>query len=118
VHEAESVFNTMLHTDFVTQIFYHTLAFGWITYVLNKGLKGGIEKMNLYLMPALMLILTGMFIYATTLGAFSQAVEFMFSPDWSKINAEAFVTAVGHASPKVLSVQASRKRTELQLQNS
>ena len=97
VKEAEGIFNTMLHTDFTTQLFYHTLAFIWITYVLNKGLKGGIEKMNLFLMPALMIILAGMFAYATTLGAFNQAVEFMFYPDWSKINADAFVTAVGHA---------------------
>jgi NSS family neurotransmitter:Na+ symporter len=97
VKEAEGIFTSMLHTDFTTQLFYHTLAFIWITYILNKGLKGGIEKMNLFLMPALMLILFGMFMYATTLGAFSQAVEFMFMPDWSKINSEAFVTAVGHA---------------------
>ena len=97
VTEAESIFSTMLHSDFLTQFFYHTVAFIWITYILNKGIKGGIEKMNLFLMPALMLILLGMFLYATTLGAFFQAVEFMFMPDWSKINAEAFVTAVGHA---------------------
>ena len=49
------------------------------------------------LMPALMLILFGMFLYATTLGGFSQAIDFMFKPDFSKINSEAFVTAVGHA---------------------
>ena len=97
VEEAETVFNTMLHTDVLTQLFYHTLAFLWITYVLTKGIKGGIEKMNLILMPALIIILSSMFIYATTLGAFSQAVSFMFSPDWSKIDADAFVTAVGHA---------------------
>jgi len=97
VQEAETVFSNMLHHDFLTQLFYHTIAFIWITYVLNKGLKGGIEKMNMVLMPALMIILAAMFAYATTLGAFSQAVEFMFYPDWSKINGEAFVTAVGHA---------------------
>jgi len=97
VEEAETVFNTMLHTDVFTQLFYHTVAFLWITYVLTKGIKGGIEKMNLFLMPALMIILSSMFIYATTLGAFSQAVDFMFSPDWSKINSNAFVVAVGHA---------------------
>ncbi|MBU0720357.1 sodium-dependent transporter [bacterium] len=97
VEEAEITFTTMLHTDFITQLFYHTVAFIWITYVVNKGIKGGIEKLNMILMPTLMLILLGMFIYATTLGAFSQALEFMFSPDWSKIDSNAFVTAVGHA---------------------
>jgi NSS family neurotransmitter:Na+ symporter len=97
VKEAESTFTTMLHHDFWTQLFYHTASFVFITYVLHKGLKGGIEKLNFFLMPALMIILGAMFIYATTLGAFSQAVHFMFYPDWSKVSPEAFVTAVGHA---------------------
>ena len=97
VQEAELTFTTMLHSDIFTQLFYHTLAFLWITYVLTKGIKGGIEKINMILMPALMIILLGMFSYAVTLDAFSQAVDFMFVADFSKINSEAFVTAVGHA---------------------
>ncbi|MBA1433241.1 MAG: sodium-dependent transporter [Epsilonproteobacteria bacterium] len=97
VKEAETTFTTMLHADFWTQLFYHTLSFAFITYVVHKGIKGGIEKLNLYLMPALMLILGGMFIYATTLGGFSKAIDFMFLSDWSKVTSEAFVVAVGHA---------------------
>jgi len=97
VQEAENTFTTMLHSDIYTQLFYHTITFIWVTYILTKGIKGGIEKMNMFLMPMLMLILFGMFLYATSLDAFSQAVTFMFSPDYSKINSEAFVTAVGHA---------------------
>ncbi len=97
VEEAELRFNTMLHTDIFTQLFYHTLAFLWITYVLTKGIKGGIEKMNLVLMPTLMIILLGMFAYAVSLDTFGQALEFMFAPDWSKIDSNAFVVAVGHA---------------------
>jgi NSS family neurotransmitter:Na+ symporter len=97
VKEAETVFTTMLHSGVWTQIFYHTLSFVWITYILTKGIKGGIEKINLILMPTLMIILLGMFAYASTLDSFSKAVDFMFMPDWSKINSEAFVTAVGHA---------------------
>ena len=97
VQEAETTFNAMLHSDFGIQLFYHTLAFLWITYVLTKGIKGGIEKMNLILMPTLMIILSGMFIYAMTLDTFSQALSFMFAADWSKIDSNAFVIAVGHA---------------------
>jgi len=97
VKEAETTFSTMLQTDIWTQLFYHSLAFIWITYVLTKGVKGGIEKMNLILMPALMIILLSMFFYAVSLDAFSQALAFMFSPNWAKINSDAFVTAVGHA---------------------
>jgi len=97
VEEAEKTFNTMLQTDILTQLFYHTLAFLWITYVLTRGIKGGIEKMNLVLMPTLMIILLGMFAYAVSLDTFGQAVSFMFTPDWSKIDSDAFVVAVGHA---------------------
>lgn len=97
IKEAETIFTTMLSTDIYTQLFYHTIAFILVTYVIAKGIKSGIEKMNMVLMPALMIILAGMFFYATTLEAFSKAVDFMFTPDWSKINSKSFVTAVGHA---------------------
>ena len=97
VKEAETTFTTMLHSDFLTQFFYHTIAFVVITYIVSKGIKGGIEKLNNILMPMLMVILGGMFLYATSLDGFSKAVDFMFKADFSKINSEAFVTAVGHA---------------------
>ncbi|WP_373072055.1 sodium-dependent transporter [Sulfurimonas sp.] len=97
VKEAETTFSAMLHTDIFTQLFYHTIAFAWITYVLTRGIKGGIEKINMVLMPTLMIILLGMFAYAVSLDSFSRSVEFMFASDWSKIDSDAFVTAVGHA---------------------
>lgn len=97
VKEAEITFNLMLQSDFLTQLFYHTLAFVIITYTLTKGIKAGIEKINLVLMPLLMIILTGMFVYAVSLDSFSKALEFMFAANWSKLNSEAFVIAVGHA---------------------
>ncbi|WP_345970316.1 sodium-dependent transporter [Sulfurimonas sp. HSL1-6] len=95
--EAAGLFKTMLGSDIKTQIFYHTLAFAIITAIVIRGIKGGIEKLNLVLMPMLFLIVGGMFLYATTQTAFAQAWDFMFSADWSKLNSEAFVTAVGHA---------------------
>ncbi|SFV75699.1 TRANSMEMBRANE TRANSPORT PROTEIN [hydrothermal vent metagenome] len=97
VKEAETVFTTMLQSDFWTQFFYHTVAFLFVTFVVYKGIKGGIEKLNFYLMPSLMIILGGMFLYATQLDGFSKAFSFMFSPDWSKLTSEAFVVALGHA---------------------
>ena len=97
VKEAEVTFGAMLHSDFATQLFYHTLAFVIVSYIVSRGIKSGIEKLNDYLMPALILILTGMFLYALTLDSFGKAFAFMFAPDWSKLNSEAFVAAVGHA---------------------
>ena len=97
VAEAEQTFFQLLSSDVKTQFFYHTLAFITVTGIVIKGIKGGIEKINYILMPMLVVILGGMFIYATTLDAFSQSLDFMFNPDFSKITSEAIVTAVGHA---------------------
>jgi len=97
VQEAETSFTHLLKSDIGTQLFYHTLAFLAIITVVIKGIKSGIEKLNYLLMPTLVAMLFGMFVYALNLDGFTQAWEFMFVADWSKINSEALVTAVGHA---------------------
>jgi NSS family neurotransmitter:Na+ symporter len=97
VAEAEHAFLQLLTSDVKTQVFYHTLAFLTVTFIVIRGIKGGIEKINYILMPTLVMILGGMFIYATSLDGFSRSVDFMFNPDFSKINSEAIIAAVGHA---------------------
>ena len=97
VEEAQNIFMGMLKSDPYTQIFYHSVTAIIVTFILTKGIKGGIERLNKFLMPLLMAILGGMFLYALTLDGFSQAWNFMFAFDFSKLNSEAFVTAVGHA---------------------
>lgn len=97
IAEAETTFNAMLKQGAGTQIFYHTIAFLITTVVVAKGIKGGIEKFNMVLMPLLIVILSIMFAYAMTMDSFSQAASYMFAADWSKLNSEAFAVAVGHA---------------------
>jgi len=97
VKEAESLFTGMLSQGIGTQLFFHTLSFLIITGIMVRGIKAGIEKLNLILMPLLFMIVGGMFLYALTLDGFTQAWNFMFAPNWEKLNSEAFVTAVGHA---------------------
>ncbi len=97
VDAAKNGFGELVSRDITAQLFYHTLSFIIITAIVLRGIKGGIEKINTILMPMLILILVGMFMYATSLGGFDRAWDFMFTPDWSKINSEALVSAVGHA---------------------
>lgn len=97
VKEAEQTFTFMIESGFWTQLLYHTFAFGVIVFVVARGIKGGIEKLNLILMPSLIIIILGMFFYAMTLDSFSKSLEFMFVFDFSKIDSNAFVVAVGHA---------------------
>jgi len=94
---AETLFTQMLHEDIWTQLFYHTLAFAVITYIIIRGIKQGIERLNLILMPTLFLIVGGMFLYALNLDGFAKAWAFMFEPEWHNLSSNALVIAVGHA---------------------
>ncbi|MCJ8327095.1 MAG: sodium-dependent transporter [Campylobacterales bacterium] len=86
-----------LTKDIGTQLFYHTLIAGTVIFIVLKGIKDGIEKVNLILMPLLAIILFGLLLYSISLDSFSKAVSFMFVPDWSKINEHALLAALGQA---------------------
>ncbi len=90
-------FENLISNDISSLLFYHTLIAVTVIFIVLKGIKEGIEKINLILMPLLGLILFGLLIYAFTLDSFSQALSFMFSPDFSKIDSNALLAALGQA---------------------
>lgn len=90
-------FENLISNDIGSLLIYHTIIAGTVVFIVLKGIKEGIEKINLILMPLLGLILIGLLIYALTLDSFSQAVSFMFTPDFSKIDNHALLAALGQA---------------------
>lgn len=94
---AGAAFEKLISDDIGSLIVYHTLIAGTVIFIVLKGIKEGIEKVNLILMPLLGLILVGLLGYALTLDSFSQAVSFMFTPDFSKIDSSALLAALGQA---------------------
>ncbi len=97
IKEAEETFTNLITHEIGTQIFFHTLVVATMIFIALKGVKDGIEKLNLILMPLLVIILAGLLMYAFTLDSFGQAIEFMFLPDWSKITIDSVLAAVGQA---------------------
>ncbi len=95
--DAKTIFDTLVTQSPGVSIFYHTIAVIIVGYIVHKGIKSGIEKINLILMPALILILFGLLLYAFSLDGFAKAWSFMFEPKWDKLNSEAIVRAVGHS---------------------
>jgi neurotransmitter:Na+ symporter, NSS family len=63
--------------------------------VVYKGIRAGIEYWSRILMPALLVLLLGLFVYSTTLDGFGQAVRFILLPDFSKFSAIALLKALG-----------------------
>ena len=95
--EAKTTFDNLVGVSPAISTLWHFLATLFVGVVLMGGIKSGIEKANLILMPLLLAILGGLMVYAMSFDGFGKALAFMFEPDWSKINSEAIVRAVGHA---------------------
>jgi len=65
--------------------------------IVYKGIKNGIEKYTKLLMPALLLIIIVLGIRAVTLPGSGTGLTFLFQPDFSKINADVVLQALGQA---------------------
>ncbi len=79
-------------------LFWHSLFMIATISVVMRGVKGGLEKAVQLLMPALLVILLILVAYAMTTGEYYfQGLSFMFSPDFSEIDSDAILTAMGHA---------------------
>lgn len=75
----------------------HTLFMVMTVLIVVGGISGGIERAAKILMPTLMVILVGLFIYAMTLDGFGKSMAFLFSPDFSKLTWGGVLEAVGHS---------------------
>ena len=94
--EVKQMFDNLMASP-IQQIFWHSVFMFITMQVVMRGIKGGLEKAVSFLMPALFVILMILVAYAMASGAYAQGIHFLFSPDFSKINADAVLTAMGHA---------------------
>ncbi|MCG7893405.1 MAG: sodium-dependent transporter [Candidatus Thiodiazotropha taylori] len=80
----ESMFNGLVGSP-ERLLAWHTLFMLMSMFVVAKGVKSGLEKAVTYLMPALFVLLLLLVGYAMNTGFFLQGLEFLFSPDFSKL---------------------------------
>lgn len=65
--------------------------------IVLGGIKDGIEKYSKVLMPLLLLIIVILVIRSVTLPNASKGIEFLLAPDFSKLNGDTVLSALGHA---------------------
>ena len=98
--ESQSAFNTMF-VDFVSApwapLIAHTAFLLATTLIVVVGIKDGIEKFSKVMMPLLFVIVVGIAIYAVTLPGAKAGLEYLFRPDFSKIDGKACAAALGQA---------------------
>ena len=65
--------------------------------IIYAGVKEGIERAVVVMMPLMFLLLVGLATYNYFVGGFSEAVTWLFTPDFSKIGPDVFLVAIGQA---------------------
>ncbi len=95
--EVKAEFDALIASPFQL-VFWHTVFMAATMSVVMRGVKGGLEKAVQLLMPALLFLLILLVAYAMTTGdAYFKGLSFLFSPDFSEIDSDAVLTAMGHA---------------------
>lgn len=106
----ESLTRNLVFTDFATgHNQFVSLTMGWRPVawtvifmfcnflILIRGVTKGIERASNILMPMLFVLLAAFCINSFTLPGFSEGVEFLFKPDFSKISSSVLLGAMGQA---------------------
>ena len=98
--EFKSTAGTMF-TDFVSNpwmpLVGHTVFLLVTALVVVIGIKDGIEKFSKVMMPMLFFIVIAIAVYSLTLPGAGKGVEYLFKPDFSKIDAQVCAAALGQA---------------------
>ncbi len=94
--QVKTVYEELLADPFKLT-FLHTLFIITTMVVVARGVRGGLEKVVVLLMPALFVLLIILLIYAMNSGAFMQGLAFLFTPDFSALTGKGVLVAMGHA---------------------
>jgi len=94
--EVKTVFEDLL-SDPLKLTIWHTLFIVATMVVVARGVRGGLEKAVMLLMPALFVLLIILLGYAMNSGAFMQGLAFLFTPDFSALTGKGVLIAMGHA---------------------
>ena len=98
--ESQSAMSTMF-SDMVSSTWTPLLAqTGFLlatTLIVVVGIKDGIEKFSKVMMPILFVIVVAIAVYSLTLPGAGKGLDYLFNPDFSKIDGQAIASALGQA---------------------
>ncbi len=91
-----AIFSDLMNSP-VEQIFWHSIFMLATMLIVARGVKSGLETAVRFLIPTLFVLLILLVGYAMSTDFYKQGLSFLFSPDFSEIDADAVLTAMGHA---------------------
>jgi NSS family neurotransmitter:Na+ symporter len=95
-HTAQATFDAML-ADVPGLLLWTALGLALTGSIIFAGVRDGIERAVRWLMPLLFLLLIVLAIYNVFAGGFDEAVQYLFTPDFSRVNGAMVLAAVGQA---------------------
>jgi len=93
---AEAAFGGVL-ADNLGMLFWTLVGLGITGLIIYSGVKAGIERAVSVMMPLMFMLLLGLAIYNYFAGGFAEAIDWLFTPDFSKIGAATVLAAIGQA---------------------
>ena len=88
---------TELAADPVKPVLWTVLILGLTYLIIEHGVRDGIERASKLLMPTLFILLLVIVVAFCLLPGAEKGIEFLFHPDWTKINSDVFLGALGQA---------------------
>lgn len=97
INASKQSFENLLSNEIITQFLCFTFVFLFVFWVVSKGIKSGIERLNVYMMPTLFILLCLMLVYAVFMDGFTEAVHFLFVPNFNALDLNSILSALGLA---------------------
>ncbi len=93
-NEADMIFSALIGNNLKAQILGFSVMLGLSALIVSFGIKEGIEKLNIVLMPLLFVIFIGLLIYASFQPSFIEAVKFLFDFRYEDLNFNIFISSL------------------------
>ncbi|MHC8516173.1 sodium-dependent transporter [Sporosarcina sp. ITBMC105] len=91
-----NLFNTIIANP--VEVLIAQAVFMMLTiWIVQSGIKGGIERASSWMMPLLFIFFIVLAIRSLTLEGAMEGVRFLFVPDWSYLNGKTLLMALGQA---------------------
>jgi len=76
---------------------FHTIFMALTIFVVARGVERGLEQAVRFMVPALLVLMLLLLGYSISSGHFGEGLEFMFTPDFSKLTWDSVLAAMGQA---------------------
>ncbi len=86
-----------LSSDPIKPVLWTVIMLGLTYLIIEKGVRDGIERASKVMMPTLFILLLVIVVASCMLPGAEKGIDFLFKPDFSKINSDVFLGALGQA---------------------